>query len=109
MIGTQGVGWVGRLQRVGFHEICRCQPGVGIRLTISRVPRGMERWMDVIRSNVLIRLVRVEERTHHWCMKLAAMKHVDSHSCLSSHHGCIQHRVKVPMHHRELNENHHRA
>ena len=60
--------------------------------------------MDVIQSNVIITLVRVEERTHHWYTELTAVKHVDPHNCLSS-----QHQVKVPMHHRELNEDHHRA
>ena len=69
----------------------------------------MEKWTNVIQSYVIIRLMRAEERTHHYCKELATMKYLDPHSCLSSHQRCIYHQVEVPIHHRELNENHHHA
>ena len=83
--------------------------GVGVGLSISGVHWWMERWMHVIQSNVIIRVIQAEERIHNRCMELTAMEHIDPQSYSSSHHGCIQHQVEVPMQDQKLNKDHHAA
>ena len=63
--------------------------------------------MHIIQSNVIIWLVRVEEWAHDRCTKLIALKHVNPHRYSTNHHRCIQHRVKLLMQNRKLNEDHH--
>ena len=57
--------------------------------------------------NILVWFMQVEEQTHNRCTELMAMEYVDLYSCSSNHHGCIQHRVKVPMQDRKLNKDNH--
>ena len=69
----------------------------------------MERRSHVIQSDVLIWLMWAEDWTHNRCVELTSREYVDPHNYMSSHHGGIQHRVKVPMPYGKLNIDHHAA
>ena len=103
------IRWVGRLRRIRLHRIHWWQAGVRVRLSIGRISRRIKRWTNLVQSDIIKQLVRMEEWAHNMCMKLTAMKDVDSHRCSCSHHRGIQHWIKVPILDRKLNINHHVA